>query len=179
MQISTDYISHAPAITAMFTACFADAEGPEEGAVIGQLVHRLIVDTPAPDLRGFTIWDNSTLAGGIFMSRLVYPNDARRVFLLSPVAIATQYQRRGLGQKLITFACDRMKQDGIDMILTYGDPAYYGRVGFRAVTPENIPAPYDLQHPHGWLCRPLNADELPKLMGPAQCVPAFQNPDLW
>lgn len=89
MQISTDYESHSTAIIAMFSSCFSNAEGPQEGAIIKDLMQNLINDTPKDDLRGFTILDNNTLKGGIFLSRLFYPNDTHHVFLLSPVAIAT------------------------------------------------------------------------------------------
>lgn len=179
MEISTDYKSHSAAIISMFSSCFSNAEGPQEGAIIEDLMQNLINDTPKDHLRGFTIWDNNTLKGGIFLSRLVYPNDPRRVFLLSPVAIATRYQRQGLGQTLITSALEAMKQDGTDIVVTYGDPAFYGRVGFIPISVVDIPAPYPLSHPHGWLCNPLHGTAAPKLMGPAQCVSAFQKPDLW
>lgn len=179
MDILTDYKTHATAITELFKSCFTASEGPQEGAIIGDLVQNLIANTPETDLYGFTIWDNTTLMGGIFMSRLVYPNDPRVVFLLSPVAIATPYQGRGLGQELITSALATMAKNGVDFVVTYGDPAFYGRVGFLPVTVDDVPAPYALQFPQGWLCNPLHGTDTPNLQGPAHCVNAFQNPELW
>nr|WP_011102903.1 hypothetical protein [Ruegeria sp. PR1b]AAN05277.1 RC204 [Ruegeria sp. PR1b] len=72
MDYSTDYSTHAEAIVELFASTFTASEGAEEGALIGALVRRLIAETPAGDLRVFTAWENSTLVGGIFFTRLTW-----------------------------------------------------------------------------------------------------------
>jgi len=89
MDYSTSYSPHAEAIAALFTATFTVSDSAEEGALVGGLVRRLIAETPAEDLRVVTAWEDGTLVGGLFFTRLIYPNDAHRVFLMAPVAVAT------------------------------------------------------------------------------------------
>jgi hypothetical protein len=41
------------------------------------------------------------------------------------------------------------KKQGIDTFMTYGDPAYYGKVGFLPVAEHVVPAPFPLSMPIG------------------------------
>ena len=108
MDYSTDYSTHAEAIVELFASTFTASEGAEEGALIGALVRRLIAETPAGDLRVFTAWENSTLVGGIFFTRLTYGGDPRTVFMMAPVAVATKHQGKGVGQRLIAHGLDAL-----------------------------------------------------------------------
>jgi putative acetyltransferase len=63
---------------------------------------RLMAETPAEDLRVFIAWDDGALIGGIFFSRLAYEAVPRTVFVLAPVAVATDRQGQGIGQWLIS-----------------------------------------------------------------------------
>lgn len=179
MDFSTDHITHADAIARLFTDTFGASEGPDEGALIGGLVRRLLADTPAEDLCVFTAWEDGTLAGGILFTRLAYDGDSRRVVLMAPVAVATHQQGRGIGQALITHGLEAMRQSGADIAVTYGDPAYYGRVGFQPVTQDVLAAPFDLQFPEGWQAQSLTQAPLTPVKGPARCVTAFDDPVYW
>jgi GNAT superfamily N-acetyltransferase len=87
------------------------SEGAEEGALIGALARRLIAETPAEDLRVFTAWEDGTLLGGIFFTRLTYAGDPRTVFMMAPVAVATAHQGKGIGQRLIAHGLDALRQE--------------------------------------------------------------------
>jgi predicted N-acetyltransferase YhbS len=179
VDFSTDYATRASEIAALFAATFTDSEDAEEGALIGALARRLMAETPAQDLRVFTAWDSDALIGGIIFSRLVYEGDSRTVFLLAPVSVATDRQGQGVGRRLIAHGLDALRRDGVDIALTYGDPAFYGRVGFRSITEAAAPAPFALQQPEGWLGQSLTDAELTPLSGPARCVPAIDDPVFW
>ncbi len=179
MDFSTDLTPHAEAIETLFEATFAGSEGEAEGALIGALARRLIAETPAEDLRVFTAWKGSMLLGCIFFTRLTYPDDPRTVFMMAPVAVATAHQGKGIGQRLITHALDALRQKGVDIAVTYGDPAFYGRVGFRPVSEAELPAPQPLRQPHGWIARSLTEAPLTPLRGTVRCVAAFDDPALW
>ena len=179
MDFSTDYETRADAIAALFRATFTASEGAEEGALIGDLARRLMADTPPADLRVFTAWEDGALVGGIILSRLTYEGDRRTGFILAPVAVATDRQGRGIGQRLIAHGLDALRQEGVDIAVTYGDPAFYGRVGFMPVTQTDVPAPFALQHPEGWLGQSLTAASFLPLGGPACCVPALDDPVFW
>jgi len=66
----------------------------------------------------------------------------------------------------------------VDFVVTYGDPAYYGKVGFQPITEEFARAPLPLSQPHGWLGQSLTGRAAP-IAGPSRCVRAFNRPELW
>jgi predicted N-acetyltransferase YhbS len=178
MDFSDRIAGHEPAIAALFTATFTASEGPEEGALIGALVARLLSEVPCDHLRAFTAWDGGALVGGVIFTPLTYP-DPRKVMLLSPMAVAPDRQGAGIGQRLIAHALDRLRAEGTDIAVTYGDPAFYGKIGFAPVTEATLPAPLPLSHPHGWIAQSLTAAPLSPLKGPATCVPPFNSAELW
>ena len=179
MDYSTDAQTHADAIAALFASTFTASEGAEEGALIGALARRLIAETPTEDLRVVTAWENGVLVGGIFFTRLTYAGDSRKVFMMAPVAVATEHQGKGIGQRLIAHGLDALRQEGVDIAVTYGDPAFYGRVGFKPVSAADLPAPQPLQQPQGWIAQSLTDAPLTPLSGPACCVAAFDDPAFW
>ena len=52
-----------------------------------------------------------------------------------------------------TPALATLDAEGIDAVLTYGDPAFYGRLGFRPLDPRETAPPFPLSMPQGWLGR--------------------------
>lgn len=180
LLIGAEGPGRAEEIAALFAAVFAASEGAEEGRLIGALARDLIATTPAADLRIFTARDAAgLLLGCILFTRMHYAGEARQVFLLSPVAVATAQQGRGIGQALIRHGLDALKAEGVDVALTYGDPAYYGRTGFRPVTEAEVAAPCPLQMPQGWLGQSLTAAPLAPLKGPVRCAQALADPGFW
>lgn len=179
MNFSTDYETCADAITELFASTFTASEGAGEGALIDALTRRLLADTPTEDLRVVTAWQDCVLLGGIFFTRLAYAGDPRTVFMMAPVAVASEHQGKGIGQRLITHGLNALRQEGVDIVVTYGDPAFYGRVGFKPVSEADLPAPQPLQQPHGWIAQSLTDAAITPLSGPARCVAAFDDPVLW
>ena len=159
----------------LFEATFTASEGADEGAAIGALVTKLMDE---PEARPFIAQDAGKTIGAIFFSPLTMARGPR-VMMLSPVAVATDWQRQGVGQKLISFTLDILREEGEVAAVTYGDPAYYGQVGFRPVSETDVPPPYPLSMPQGWIAQPLASDTLPLIEGPASAVAAFSDPALW
>lgn len=179
MEFSTDYVDRQTEIAALFAATFTASEGDEEGALIGDLARRLMADTPQEDLRVFTALDGEVVIGSIIFSRLTYEHDARSVFVLGPVAVATDHQGQGIGQQLIKHGIDGLRREGVHIVLTYGDPSFYGRVGFAPIDEADVAAPYKLQYPEGWLGQSLTGTALTTIAGASRCVAAFNDPAFW
>ena len=81
---------------------------------------------------GYLVRDGKTLIGCIFFTRMEFENQIN-AFILSPVAVATRYQKLGIGQKLIKFGIYSLKKNNVELLFTYGDPNYYSKVGFKYI----------------------------------------------
>ena len=166
-------------IVCMFTAAFIESESADEGALVGNLVRNLLGGTSQRDIHVFTAVDDGALIGGAIFSRLTYANDPRTVFILSPMAIATDRQGQGIGQALITRALAALREAGVDVAITYGDPAFYRKVGFLPLTEAIAPSPLPLSHPSGWIGQSLTDAALKPLLGTCTCVAALNDPAIW
>ena len=77
---------------------------------------------------------------------------------LGPVSVLPEYQRRGIGSALINAGLERLRAVGARGCALVGDPAYYGRFGFRnrpALVHDGVPQeffvvlPFDGRVPQG------------------------------
>lgn len=179
MEFCSGHVTREQAISELFTASFSASEGADEGKMIGEFVRDMMETTPSKDLFVWSACDDKVVLGCIFLSRLTFVQDDRTVFILSPVAVRTDRQKTGVGQKLIAYGLDDLRQKGVDFVVTYGGPNYYSKTGFKQITEEFAQAPLKLSFPEGWLGQSLsNKDERP-LIGPSRCVPALDKPELW
>ena len=178
MEIEAGHRGREAELVDLFQASFSESEGETEGALIAQLVSKLM-DTPSDDLFIFTAHAGEVLMGGLIFSRLRYAHDKRSIFVLGPVAVAPGHQSKGVGQQLIAAGLDALRRAGVDIAMTYGDPAYYGRVGFRPISEAEAQAPFPLQHPEGWQSQSLTGQAAGALSGPSRCVEALNDPIFW
>lgn len=179
MDISEGFAGQEAEIVALFARTFTASEGEAEGALIGGLVREMMAGTPARDIRVFTASEGGAHFGAVIFTRIVWSKDERAAFILSPAAVAPERQGEGAGQALIRFALGALREAGVEIALTYGDPDYYGKIGFAPVPEAVAPAPLPLSQPHGWLARSLSGAPLTPLRGAARCVPALMRPELW
>lgn len=178
MEFRSHSINDLSAIADLFESVFTESEGETEGALVGILSKELILSTGEQDLYGFVAVDSGKLVGSIFFSRLTFEKDID-VFLLAPVAIHSDYQGKGIGQNLINHGLRELKKRGVRIVTTYGDPAFYSKVGFSPISQAVIAAPFELSQPEGWLGQSLIGDSIESLPGRSSCVRAFNNPVYW
>jgi len=178
MKLSIYNPNNVEEIKQLFTKTFSDSEGQSEGLVIGNLVYELMARTDGNDLYGFVATESQRIIGSIFFSRMTFENKVE-AFLLSPVAIMTSCQGKGIGQKLINFGLNVLKENGVELVFTYGDPNFYTKVGFSHITENVVKAPLKLTYPKGWLGQSLGGYEIEPITGNSHCVDAFNNPELW
>ena len=96
MKLSTYKNSDSEEIQQLFLRVFSDSKGREEGAIIESLVLDLMTSTDAQDIYGFIATENDQIIGSIFFTRMVFEN-SDDAFILSPVAIHTNHQGKGIG----------------------------------------------------------------------------------
>lgn len=170
-------------ITQVFTQTFTDSEGENEGKTVGKLAHYLLTTTAPTELLCFVAEDDtrelgSTIVGAIIFTPLAF-DDETKAYLLSPVAVSTQVQKRGIGQQLINFGLQVLKDQGVELAVTYGDPSYYSRVGFEQITVEQVPAPFELSYPHGWIAQSLIGGEIKVASEQSSCVKSLAHAEYW
>jgi len=178
VKVDSYLSSNTGDIKQLFTSVFTDSEGTSEGVLIGQLVHDIVTLTHKEDLHGYVAIDNDKIIGCLFFTRLSF-QQGLSAFLLSPMAIQTNYQGKGFGQQLINAALEELKKQGVHLVFTYGDPAFYSKVGFRQITEKTAKAPFILSQPEGWLAQSLLGEDIKPLPDQPYCVEAFNKPDLW
>ncbi|MBY5931721.1 N-acetyltransferase [Tateyamaria omphalii] len=179
MDFTTRHSGHKAEIIALFTETFAASEGAAEGQMIAKLVSDMFATWDDAHMRVVCVRDDGALIGAIIFTRVTYPQDPRSVFILSPVAVAPDHQGKGVGQRLLRHGLDDLRHAGADVVLTYGDPNYYSKVGFQQITEEIAQAPLPLSHPEGWLGQSLTDSPFDPLHGPSHCVKALNNPAYW
>lgn len=179
MEVLAGFRGQDQEIKDLFTTVFTVSDGSEEGELVGNLVRHLLDGTPDKDLFVFTAVSAGTVVGAIIFSRLVYDKDKRSVFLLAPLAVAPDQQGRGIGQALVRRGLAALRDAGVDIVVTYGDPNYYSRVDFAPLTEAFAPAPFRLSRPEGWQGQSLTARHMTPLEGPVHCVAAFDDPAFW
>src|SRR5471030_208313 len=57
---------------------------------------------------------------------------------LAPLAVEESLRRQGLGEKLIYEGLDSLNEFGYAAVVVLGDPAYYGRFGFKPAAAHDL-----------------------------------------
>lgn len=170
--------SESEQIESLFESVFTESEGEVEGALIGKLSRDLLETTAPNDLYVFVASDGDTITGSIIATRMP-TEEENEIYLIAPVAIHTGYQGRGIGQSLIRYGVDKLKEKGAKVLVTYGDPNFYSKVGFAPVKQEVIEPPFRLSQPIGWIAQTSDGKKLTTPWGKCSCVSAFDNPSYW
>jgi len=147
MDFSSGFALREQQLVDMFEMTFTQSENGEEGALIGNLVRELLSRTAPDDIHVVFADDGAGLAAALVFSRLSFSADARTVFLMAPVAVIPAHQARGVGKQMIAHGLEMLRQEGVHVVFTYGDPGYYERTGFAPVSEAFAAAPFPLEHP--------------------------------
>ncbi len=178
MKFSTYTQSNIEEIKQLFTKTFSDSEGLSEGLLIGNLAYDLMTSTDTHNLYCFIVIEKEQIIGSIIFSKLTFEEEIN-AFLLGPVAILTSYQGKGFGQKVINFGLNTLKENGVELAFTYGDPAFYSKVGFILISEKLVKAPLKLTYPEGWQAQSLVGDKIEAITGNSHCVEAINKPEYW
>ena len=152
----------------------------EENKVIMNLVQELHRETTSPSIKSLVAEVDNQVIGYVSYSPIFLKSDSSIVgYILAPLAVSPEHQKQGVGSNLIKSGIDMLTKDGAGVLLVYGDPAYYGRFGFKEEIGHLFVPPYPLQYPFGWTGMMLNDTPVPERPIQFECVSALSKPDLW
>ena len=75
--------------------------------------------------------EDDIIVGHAAVSPVTISSGATGWYGLGPISVSPGRQRRGIGSKLINAALNEMRRFGGQGCVVLGDPAYYGRLGFK------------------------------------------------
>ncbi|WGK68727.1 N-acetyltransferase [Candidatus Haliotispira prima] len=152
----------------------------EEDKVIVNLVADLLSETTTPPIKSLVTEIDGEVVGYVSYSPIFSHRDAGITgYILAPLAVSPYHRKKGLGSKLIDEGKRMLSEDGIDILLVYGDPNYYGRFGFRKETAHSFVPPYPLRYPFGWLGVLLSDIVVGEIPMKFDCVTSLHKPELW
>jgi putative acetyltransferase len=168
----TDLVS----IQKVIESAFSD----EENKVIMNLAQNLSTEITSPPIKSLVAEVNNQVIGYVTYSPIFLKSaSGTSGYILAPLAVSPEHQKQGVGSILIKWGIDMLTKEGTDVLLVYGDPAYYRRFGFREEVGRLFVPPYQLEHPFGWTGIMLNGIAVPDAPITIDCVAALSKPDLW
>lgn len=92
-----------------------------------------------PDL-SLVAMEEQLVVGHIALTRATV--DGASILALAPLSVRPDRQRRGIGSDLVREALRRAGDGAESVVVVLGDPAYYGRFGFRPARDLGITGPF-------------------------------------
>ena len=100
-------------------------------------------------------------------------------YILASLAVHNTYQKNGTTINLINKAKKDLSDKGIDALLVYRDPSYYGKYGFEVELGKHFIPPYKLQYEFGWQALMLSSTQIENAEFHFTCVEALSDATLW
>ena len=120
---------------------------------------------------------DGAIVGHVAFSECWVEGGEARVALLGPLAVSASHGREGIGGALVNEGATRMARAGMPRTVLLGDPAYYGRLGFRAETGIEPPYPLSDKWRTAWQSR--GADGTPSPTGRLTVPEPWRRSELW
>ncbi|MFD4658029.1 GNAT family N-acetyltransferase [Kitasatospora sp. NPDC058444] len=126
----------APATRRVHMAAFP---GPDEADLVDALRR-----DPAwlPGLSVVAVDGAGLVIGHALLTRLRVGDG--RGLALAPVAVAPEWQRRGVGELVVRAALAAAEEAGEKLVVVLGDPEYYGRFGFAPAGRHEVTGPFEV-----------------------------------
>lgn len=153
-------------------------EGERE--IVSKLAIDLLSEKTTPQTISLVAETDDAIVGHIAFSPVIIDkNDNFQGYILAPLGVKPDYQKRRIGSKLIEHGIQQLSVREVNVVFVYGDPKYYGRFGFNADAAHQYTTPYKLQYPFGWQAIVINECDIEKPPVAITCVHSLCDPKLW
>jgi putative acetyltransferase len=167
LRIRAEEPGDIPYIRLVNTAAFG---GPAEAALVDAL---RTGDAFIPDL-SLVAEIRGQVVGHILFTPVVIRSDDHETPALSlaPVAVLPDFQRLGIGSRLVEEGLARARILGHRLVIVVGHPGYYPRFGFLPARPQGLSAPFPVPDEAFMVCE-LAAGALAGAEGTVVYPPPF------
>ena len=151
-----------------------------ERQMVSTLAVNLLSEETNPETISLVAVADGAVVGHIAFSPVIINNNKSWIgYILAPLGVKPEYQKRQIGSKLIKSGMERLSKMGVNVVFVYGDPKYYGKFGFNADVASGYSPPYELQYPFGWQAVALNEGGISESTVKISCVAPLSVPELW
>jgi len=120
---------------------------------------------------------DQALVGHVLFTACSIAGSPGKVSLLGPLAVASDWQRQGIGGALIRKGLQILKNAGAVQVFVLGDPNYYKRAGFKPDA--NVMPPYALPSEWAEAWQSVSLDEGQPPHGTLAVPQPWRQPALW
>jgi putative acetyltransferase len=127
MRVRAEEPADEAAADRVITEAFGD-----DGVSIARLAHELRGLVAADAGSSFVAELEGRIVGHVMFTRSLLDAPPRLVDVrvLSPLAVAPDHQRQGIGSELVRAGLEEMRRQSVPIVFLEGSPAYYPRFGF-------------------------------------------------
>jgi len=152
----------------------------DERPIVSSLAVNLLSEKTCPETISLVAEIDGTVVGHIAFSPVTVANNEKwKGYILAPLGVKPEFQKRRIGAKLIVSGIKRVSEKGVNALFVYGDPTYYSKFGFKADAASRYAPPYELQFPFGWQAIALNEMGYAESTIKIRCVVSLRDPTLW
>ena len=152
----------------------------EEAKKVAALASNLLSEDTHPKTLINVAEINGKVVGHIAFSPVTFnSNKNLKGYILAPLGVKPEYQKRRIGSKLIKNGIEMLSREGVNVLFVYGDPKYYSKFGFNEKAAAKYTPPYKLQYPFGWLAITLDKANSTQDTVLLSCVDSLSDPTLW
>lgn len=156
------------------------AFGESERKIVSRLAVNLHAEEAVLQTISLVAEIEGDVVGHVAFSPVTIDNNENfQGYILAPLAVKPDYQKRRIGSKLIESGVQQLSRMGVDIIFVYGDPKYYSKFGFSVDAAERYIPPHKLQYPFGWQGIALRECSVGKSSVKIVCVTCLDDPTLW
>ena len=155
------------------------AFGSDEEA---NLVRDLIGDTIAkPIVSLLAIQDDRAVGHILFTKARLEPEAPLLISILAPLAVVPDYQKQGIGGKLIEYGLQVLSELMIDLVFVLGHPEYYSSYGFKPAGNLGFDAPFPIpeKNADAWMVKALRPGAIGTFGGKIICADKLYKPEYW
>ncbi len=157
-----------------------DAFGYDKEA---NLVKDLLGDSSAKPYFSFLAFSNDRAVGHILFTsaQLEGTQEDVSISLLAPLAVIPEFQKQGVGGKLIEHGLQHLTTFDVDLVFVLGHPEYYPQYGFKPAGIQGFEAPYPIpeEHANAWMVQELRPRVIGSVFGKVRCADMLNKPQHW